>query len=417
MMSFPLIAGLTLGLCVLAGANSCTSKVENDYDLTPNSALMPKGMRFDYTLNEKYFICTPDFVRVAQSYGSSSTYVDITGDTANSFRIGWVDDPIDFYAFTIFFGGGDFSIEIFDFGENTIATFSDAECFFLPILSLDQTFHIHDEDNGASVALFYELLLSNAYIGNTLQYKSFPSAGLYRVDFDWLVNYWLVDDDDLYNRDFTIGGDFVINGVDCNYFAFDSSSGFLNFYTYPYQYPIYTENMGGIAYIDLLVRSVNSNLSSFNDYFRRSSYYLYEASNYGFDNGYSAGVNAGDPFIWQDGYNAGRQQADQEAYQNGYDVGFSQGEQSGAELGYTQGEEVGYDEGYDIGYDDGYRIGQREANNATSSILTLFGSIASVPITILNGLGGFTIWDVSIISIALTFLFIGLILWVIRRFI
>lgn len=96
-------------------------------------------------------------------------------------------------------------------------------------------------------------------------------------------------------------------------------------------------------------------------------------------------------------------------YNNGYNVGYAEGKTAGVELGQS--------EGYQSGYNVGYNAGQQSVTDETAAVFNLFGAVASVPISILNGLGGFTIWNVSVIAIAVTFLFIGLILWIIRRFI
>lgn len=93
------------------------------------------------------------------------------------------------------------------------------------------------------------------------------------------------------------------------------------------------------------------------------------------------------------------------AYDNGYGNGWTDG--------YT----YGYDQGNEEGYAAGYAEAQAEITNEGRSIANLFGAIASVPITVLNGLGGFTIWNVSLIAICMTFLFLGLVLWIVRKFI
>lgn len=70
-------------------------------------------------------------------------------------------------------------------------------------------------------------------------------------------------------------------------------------------------------------------------------------------------------------------------------------------------------------YQNGYNAGQLDASGSAEVNLfsSLFLAIVGVPIEILNGFASFSIFNVSIISIALTFLFIGLILWVIKKFI
>lgn len=70
-------------------------------------------------------------------------------------------------------------------------------------------------------------------------------------------------------------------------------------------------------------------------------------------------------------------------------------------------------------YQNGYNAGQIDASGSAEVNLfsSLFLAIVGVPIEILNGFASFSIFNVSIITIAMTFLFIGLILWVIKKFI
>lgn len=89
---------------------------------------------------------------------------------------------------------------------------------------------------------------------------------------------------------------------------------------------------------------------------------------------------------------------------------------NGYSEGYSDGRSVGDKEGYDRGYDVGYDAGINETGPATT-IMSLFGAIVSVPIDILNGLSPLVIWNVPIISILMTFLVIGLIIFIVKRFI
>lgn len=80
--------------------------------------------------------------------------------------------------------------------------------------------------------------------------------------------------------------------------------------------------------------------------------------------------------------------------------------------GYIIGRQEGNEEGYERGYSEG------SSDQGSGVILAnLFGAVVGVPISVLNGLNGFAIWNVPIISIIITFLFIGLLLWIVRRFI
>lgn len=84
-----------------------------------------------------------------------------------------------------------------------------------------------------------------------------------------------------------------------------------------------------------------------------------------------------------------------------------------------------YGEGYDAGlrvgdangYSRGYADGADSANSSLMVIPTLFGAIANVPIAIFGGMGDLAIWNVPILSIIFTFLFLALVLWLVRKFI
>lgn len=88
--------------------------------------------------------------------------------------------------------------------------------------------------------------------------------------------------------------------------------------------------------------------------------------------------------------------------------------------GYDEGIADGNASGYQRGYNQGYADGKKYAENSSASfpsLVALFGAIADVPITILNGLAGFSVWDIPIISILITLLFVFMVIWIIKRFI
>lgn len=85
--------------------------------------------------------------------------------------------------------------------------------------------------------------------------------------------------------------------------------------------------------------------------------------------------------------------------------------------GYQEGYSKGKSDGESIGYQRGYRDGADSSNNELMLIPTLFGAIANVPISIFGGMGDLAIWNVPIISVIFTFLFIALVLWLVRKFI
>ena len=64
-----------------------------------------------------------------------------------------------------------------------------------------------------------------------------------------------------------------------------------------------------------------------------------------------------------------------------------------------------------------YNNGVNSVGNATGGILTLMEGVAGVPITILNGLAPFAIWNVPVIQFIITILFFALIIWLVRKFI
>ena len=67
--------------------------------------------------------------------------------------------------------------------------------------------------------------------------------------------------------------------------------------------------------------------------------------------------------------------------------------------------------------DEAFSKGQASVSSDTSNMTGLFTAIASVPITILNGLSGFAIWGTPILSVMITLLFLALLLWLIKMFI
>lgn len=70
-----------------------------------------------------------------------------------------------------------------------------------------------------------------------------------------------------------------------------------------------------------------------------------------------------------------------------------------------------------VAYQEGYNNGLNAVTNDTASLTSLFGAIASIPLTVLNGLSAFTIWNTPVIYLIMTFVFIGLAVFVIRKLI
>lgn len=84
---------------------------------------------------------------------------------------------------------------------------------------------------------------------------------------------------------------------------------------------------------------------------------------------------------------------------------------------YGEGYDAGLRVGDAAGYSRGYADGADAANQSMMVVPTLFGAIANVPIAIFGGMGDLAIWNVPIISIIFTFLFLALVLWLVRKFI
>lgn len=122
-------------------------------------------------------------------------------------------------------------------------------------------------------------------------------------------------------------------------------------------------------------------------------------------NGFYSGFEAG----YFDGGSA-----QQGAINASYNKGYSQGKTAGYNAGYQAGIAKGDKAQYDKGYNAGYNKGATESGPG-SVILSLFAAIADVPIAILNGFAGFTIWDTSLIAILSTLLFLALVLWVLKK--
>lgn len=87
---------------------------------------------------------------------------------------------------------------------------------------------------------------------------------------------------------------------------------------------------------------------------------------------------------------------------------------NGYTKGYADGERAVTDSAYQEGYNDGYAKAVEDTD--TAPMLGLFSAIVGVPIAVLNGLAPLAVWNISIISILITFVFIGLVLWIVRKF-
>lgn len=104
------------------------------------------------------------------------------------------------------------------------------------------------------------------------------------------------------------------------------------------------------------------------------------------------------------------------AYYEGYDNGTAMADDA-AETARSEGYNQGAQEGYSQGYANGYNAGEQAVDNAGEAVNNLFGAIVNIPVNVLNGLAGFTIWSVPLLSIIFSFLFLGVVIWIVRKFI
>lgn len=102
--------------------------------------------------------------------------------------------------------------------------------------------------------------------------------------------------------------------------------------------------------------------------------------------------------------------------QDAYNDGFSNGQESGKSIGRQETIENTYQgKTYQQIYNTGYSDAETSIGGTTSLIPSLFGAIVNIPISILNGLVPLTFFDISIIRVALTFLALGVVMWIIRK--
>lgn len=103
-----------------------------------------------------------------------------------------------------------------------------------------------------------------------------------------------------------------------------------------------------------------------------------------------------------------------------YKDGFSDGEASMHDKAYNEGYNAGKVLAESNAYQQGYNVGYSDGTNQLTPVTTiwgLFGAIASVPTEILNGMAGIAIWNTPILAVLFSLLFLGLVLWIIRKFI
>lgn len=103
-------------------------------------------------------------------------------------------------------------------------------------------------------------------------------------------------------------------------------------------------------------------------------------------------------------------------YQDGYDTGYDLGYDIGYNVGKTDTitndyQDKTYNQIYHLGYNNGYSA----ADDNDTMLPSLFGSIVNIPISVLNGLAPLTFFDISIIRVVISFMALGVILWIIRK--
>lgn len=90
---------------------------------------------------------------------------------------------------------------------------------------------------------------------------------------------------------------------------------------------------------------------------------------------------------------------------------FKDGWNLGFDAGKEEGDSIGYQRGYDKGVEDAAEFGPVNAMQG------LFTTIISVPMRILNGFNDFVIWETPVTALLVSFAVMGIMLWLIKRFI
>lgn len=143
--------------------------------------------------------------------------------------------------------------------------------------------------------------------------------------------------------------------------------------------------------------------------------------NAGYGNGYSDGKKDGlNGNAYNEGYNQGRTDSNKEFYEK---VDSLEKENSSLKSDKDSLQQEYND--YKTSYNDdvianakqeGYNNGLNSVTNDTSSIISLFGAITTIPLNILNGLASFSIWNTPVIYMIITFLFLACVFWCIKKF-
>lgn len=98
-----------------------------------------------------------------------------------------------------------------------------------------------------------------------------------------------------------------------------------------------------------------------------------------------------------------------------YDLGYNNGVKSGMHLGYNDG----YNNGYSVGETSGFQRGYNDGINSnleTNGIRTLFNSILSFPVDMIKSVFNFEFMGVNIASVITFIISIGIVAFVLKKF-
>lgn len=150
-----------------------------------------------------------------------------------------------------------------------------------------------------------------------------------------------------------------------------------------------------------------------------------EAFESGYQNGYSQGYSQGkgdglNGNDYNEGYNQGRTDANKELYEK-VDSITKENESLKTDKDNLQKDFNDYKTSYNEDVvanakNEGYNDGLNAVTNDTTSIISLFGAITTIPLNILNGLASFSIWNTPVIYLIITFLFLAVVFWCIKKF-
>lgn len=141
----------------------------------------------------------------------------------------------------------------------------------------------------------------------------------------------------------------------------------------------------------------------------------------GYGNGYSDGKKDGvNGDAYNEGYNQGRTDSNKEFYEK-VDSLTKENESLKSDKDNLQKDFNDYKTSYNQevvanAKNEGYNQGVNSITNDSSSIISLFGAITTIPLNILNGLAVFSIWNTPVIYMIITFLFLAVVFWAIKKF-